>query len=319
MSPTSTGQPLRLGTRGSALALAQAQTVADEVRRFTGRPVDLVPIRTAGDTQAEPLDVIGGTGVFTTAVREALTRGEVDLVVHSLKDLPTAPADGIALAAVPRREDPRDALCSKAGRRLAELPAGARVGTGSPRRAAQLRWRRPDLDVVGLRGNVDTRLRRLTADGDLDAVVLARAGLVRLHRLDSVTESLDADTMLPAPGQGALAVECRADATSLRDLLAELDHPASRAAVLAERALLAALEAGCTAPVGALAELSADSPAAGPEPVLHLSAAVVSIDGATAVRMSASGPAGAPQQLGESLAAALLADGAAALLGERVR
>ncbi|MEZ5117956.1 MAG: hydroxymethylbilane synthase [Candidatus Nanopelagicales bacterium] len=320
--------PLRLGTRGSALALAQAGQVAQAVTAAAGRPVELVPVTTRGDTSDLPLEQLGreATGVFVVAVRRALLTGEVDLVVHSLKDLPTAPADGLTVAAVPPREDPRDALCARDGLDLVGLPEGATVGTGAPRRVAQLRALRPDLTLVPVRGNVDTRLRRV-ADGDLDAVVLARAGLARLGRLDAITEVLDPLQVLPAPGQGALAVECRtpdparsssadpsADA-ALVETLRTLDDPATRAAVEAERSLLAALEAGCTAPVGAYADVGEDPYW---EPEVYLRGAVVAIDGSHSVRMSMTGPAADAAGLGRRLAADLLADGAADLLGERV-
>lgn len=320
--------PLRLGTRGSALALAQAGRVAQAVTAATGHPVELVPVTTRGDASDLPLEQLGreATGVFVVAVRAALLRGDVDLAVHSLKDLPTASADGLTVVAVPPREDPRDALCARDGLDLVGLPEGATVGTGAPRRVAQLRALRPDLTLVPVRGNVDTRLRRV-ADGDLDAVVLARAGLARLGRLDAVTEVLDPLQVLPAPGQGALAVECRtpdparsssadpsADA-ALVETLRALDDPATRAAVEAERALLAALEAGCTAPVGAYADVAEDPDG---EPEVYLRGAVVAIDGSHSVRMSMTGPAADAAGLGRRLAADLLADGAADLLGERV-
>jgi hydroxymethylbilane synthase len=231
----------------------------------------------------------------------------VDLAVHSYKDLPTAPAQGLVIAAVPAREDPRDVLVARDGRKLADLPAGAVIGTGSPRRAAQLRASRPDLDIRPIRGNVDTRIR-LVSSGEVDAVVLARAGLARLGRLDEATQVLDVDEMLPAPAQGALAVEC-AGGTDLAAELAELDDPASRAAVEAERAVLAALEAGCSAPVGAYAEAT--------ESEIFLRATVVSIDGAVRVRMSTTGSVADPRGLGSSLATMMLVDGAAALVGER--
>jgi hydroxymethylbilane synthase len=245
--------PIRLGTRRSALALAQSQPVADALAAATGRPVELVEITTRGDVTAEPLARIGGTGVFVSALRDAVLAGEVDLAVHSYKDLPTAPATGLTVAAVPLREDPRDVLIAADGRKLADLRQGATVGTGSPRRAAQLLAFRPDLNVTPVRGNVDTRIR-LVMSGDVDAVVLARAGLARLGRLDEATQVLEIDEMLPAPAQGALAVECRPD-TELAASIAMLDDPHSRAAVDAERSLLATLEAGCSAPVGAYAEV----------------------------------------------------------------
>jgi hydroxymethylbilane synthase len=298
---------LRLGTRRSALAMAQANLVADAIRALRGRPVELIEITTHGDVSTEPLASIGGTGVFVSALRDAVLSGGVDLAVHSYKDLPTAPAQGLVIAAVPAREDPRDVLVARDGRKLADLPAGAVIGTGSPRRAAQLRASRPDLDIRPIRGNVDTRIR-LVSSGEVDAVVLARAGLARLGRLDEATQVLDVDEMLPAPAQGALAVEC-AGGTDLAAELAELDDPASRAAVEAERAVLAALEAGCSAPVGAYAEAT--------ESEIFLRATVVSIDGAVRVRMSTTGSVADPRGLGSSLATMMLVDGAAALVGER--
>ena len=204
--------PLRLGTRGSALALAQSGHVAEAITAATGRPVELVRVVTKGDTDRGAIAQIGGTGVFVTALREALAAGEVDLAVHSYKDLPTAPAVGLTIAAVPPREDPRDVVVARDGLTLGELPTGSRVGTGSPRRTAQLRGLGLGLEVEPIRGNVDTRIGYVR-DGELDAVVLARAGLARLGRLDEVTEVVDPLQVLPAPAQGALAVECRAGST----------------------------------------------------------------------------------------------------------
>lgn len=299
---------IRIATRRSALAVAQARLVADAVTRQTGEQAELVPVTTHGDTSRAPLASIGGTGVFVTAIREALLDDVADLAVHSYKDLPTAPAAGLVVAAVPAREDPRDVLVARDGLKLADLPAGASVGTGSPRRAAQLRSVRPDLRVVAIRGNVDTRLK-LVARGEVDAVVLARAGLARLGRADEATQVFDVDEMLPAPAQGALAVECLRSRDGLVELVAPLDEPRTRAAVAAERALLAALEAGCSAPVGAYADAQQDQ--------IILRAVVVSADGATSIRMSDSGSLDDPRSLGESLAAAMLAEGASRLMGER--
>jgi hydroxymethylbilane synthase len=304
---------LRLGTRRSALARAQSQKVADAITAATGRAVELVEITTYGDTSRESLASIGGTGVFVSALRDALLERRVDLAVHSLKDLPTAAPGGLTLAAVPTREDPRDVLVARDGLTLGELPAGARVGTGSPRRTALLRALGFELDVVAVRGNVDTRLRMVT-DGALDAVVLARAGLSRLGRESAVTEVIDPIQMLPAPGQGALAVECRADDADTRDLLAGLDDPMTRAAVTAERTLLAALEAGCSAPVGALAEVGDGDQ--GPE--LYLRGVVAAVDGSANVRLSTTGPLDDAAGVGRRLAAELFAEGAADLMGERV-
>lgn len=306
--------PLRLGTRRSALATAQSTMVATALTERTGRSVELVPVTTYGDTSRAALAQIGGTGVFVGALRDALLSGEVDAAVHSLKDLPTADPDGIRLAAVPTREDPRDALVARDGLTLGELPAGARVGTGSPRRAAQLRALGLGLEVVDIRGNVDTRLG-MVADGRLDAVVLARAGLARLGRLDAATEVIDPLQMLPAPGQGALAVECRASDTTTADQLGTLDDAVTRLAVGAERTLLAALEAGCSAPVGAYGE-AADGEHV---PELYLRAVVSAVDGSASVRLSATGPLDEAARIGRDLAAELLAEGAADLMWERVR
>jgi hydroxymethylbilane synthase len=261
------------------------------------------------------LTSFGSVGVFVSALREALLAGEIDLAVHSFKDLPTAPADGLTIAAVPRREDPRDVLVARDGRTLDKLPPGARIGTGAPRRVAQLaRWARvvgADFSCVPIRGNVDTRIRKVTG-GELDAVLLARAGVARLDRLDEVSESLDPEIVLPAPAQGALAVECRAADAELVQLIGAHDHPASRAAVAAERALLAALEAGCSAPVGALAEVRQTQ---ADHPELHLRGAVIALDGSAALRLTASGPLDDADALGRRLAAALLDAGASTLMG----
>ncbi len=298
---------LRLGTRRSLLARTQSEHVAAALRERTGREVELVEVTTHGDVSRVPLTAMAaaGTGVFVSALRDALLEGRVDLAVHSLKDLPTAPAEGLVVAAVPPREDPRDVLVARDGLDLAGLPEGARVGTGSPRRAAQLRAARPDLVVVDVRGNVDTRLR-LVSDGEVDAVVLARAGLVRLGRADEVTEVLEPATMLPAPGQGALAVECRADDDAVRRACALLDDAPTRAAVEAERSLLAALEAGCAAPLGALARTGADGE-------LHLRALVASLDGSATAERSGRGPLAAAAETGRRVAADLLASGSPAL------
>lgn len=309
MTTTSAGPVIRIGTRASTLARTQTQQVADALTAATGRQTELVLIRTEGDLSLAPLAQMGGTGVFVSALREALLRGEVDLAVHSLKDLPTGHADGIALAAVPPREDPRDVLVARDGLTLGELPPGARVGTGAPRRVAQIQALGLGVELVDVRGNVDTRLGKVAA-GDLDAVVLARAGLARLGRAEEATEVIDPLQVLPAPGQGALAVECRADA-ELRDLVRDaLEDPATRACVEAERALLAELEAGCAAPVGALAEVAEGD--LGDE--LWIRAVAMSPDGVLAVRRSATGPLDNAAGLGQKLAAEMLADGAAELI-----
>ncbi|MFF4354011.1 hydroxymethylbilane synthase [Streptomyces sp. NPDC001530] len=313
--------PLRLGTRRSKLAMAQSGQVADAVSQVTGRPVELVEITTYGDTSREHLAQIGGTGVFVTALRDALLRGEVDFAVHSLKDLPTGQPDDLVLAAVPVREDPRDVLVARDGLAFAELPNGARIGTGSPRRMAQLnayaRNHGMTIETVAIRGNVDTRIGYVR-NGELDAVVLAAAGLNRIGRIDEVTDFLSVDTVLPAPGQGALAIECAADNADLIAALGELDDPFTRAAVTAERSLLAALEAGCSAPVGALADLLADGQIV---KEMRLRGVVGTTDGSTLVQLSTTGPVPETHDqamaLGRELAAEMLAKGAAGLMGER--
>ncbi|MGW5347121.1 hydroxymethylbilane synthase [Streptomyces sp. NPDC004050] len=314
-------QPLRLGTRRSKLAMSQSGHVADAVRKTTGRPVELVEITTYGDVSREHLAQIGGTGVFVTALRDALLRGEVDFAVHSLKDLPTAQPDDLVIAAMPLREDPRDALVARDGLTFEQLPDGARIGTGSPRRTAQLnhlaRTLGKRIETVAIRGNVDTRIGYVRS-GELDAVVLAAAGLNRIGRSAEVTEHLPVDSVLPAPGQGALAVECLASDSDLIAALGRLDDPHTRAAVTAERSLLAALEAGCSAPVGALADLLADGQTVNE---MRLRGVVGTLDGATLVQLSTTGPV--PQSydeamaLGRELADEMLAKGAAGLMGER--
>ena len=298
---------LRMGTRRSPLALAQSGLVADALEAAGGGRPELVEITTLGDTSTAPLVQLGGTGVFVSALRQALLSATVDVAVHSLKDLPVGPADHLVLAAVLRREDPRDVLVARDGLTLATLPVGGRVGTGSPRRAAQIRAARADLDVVDVRGNVGTRLALVR--GDVDAVVLARAGLARLGLLDAVTEVLSPDVMLPAPGQGALAVECRADRTDLLQRLSPLDDPVTRAAVTAERALLARTEAGCSAPVGALAEVVTTGPA-GPEIFLRAVVGHLSGSGHAVSRLSITGPLADPVGLGHALADQFLLQGA---------
>lgn len=263
---------IKVGTRASALALAQAGVVADAIAAASGLQIEIVPITSAGDRSTQSLATIGGTGVFAIGLREALRDGRCDIVVHSLKDLPTDPEDGLVIASIPEREDARDAVCARDGLTLDTLPEGARVGTGSPRRMAQLRARRPDLTVVDIRGNVDTRLGKVTS-GELDAVVLAAAGLSRLGRLDAITEYCSLDGWPTAPGQGALAIETRADADgALRRAVKSIDHSRTRTAVTAEREVLRLLEAGCSAPIGAHALID--------DGLLFLAARVYSPDGA---------------------------------------
>jgi hydroxymethylbilane synthase len=304
---------LRVGTRASILARAQSEAVAERLRSTLGVTVELVRVVSEGDRTVAPLTQIGGSGVFVGAVRDALAAGDVDVAVHSLKDLPTAADDRVVVAAVPRREDPRDALVARDGLTLGELPAGSTVATGSPRRAAQLRALGLGVRVVDIRGNVDTRLRKVAA-GTVDAVLLARAGLIRLGRVDEITETLDPIQMLPAPGQGALAVEVAVGSTALADDIGSaLDDPDSRSAVTAERALLRTLEAGCLAPIGALAEVAEGDE--GPE--MWLRAVVAAPDGSSLVRQSAVGTTTDAAALGNSLARELLTEGAASLMRER--
>jgi hydroxymethylbilane synthase len=296
--------PLRLGSRRSPMAVAQSGGVARLLTERTGRPVEIVGVTTLGDVSREQLTQIGGTGVFVSALRESLLRQEVDFAVHSLKDLPTGAPQGITLAAVPPRDDPRDALIARDGAKLADLPAGARIGTGSPRRAAQLTVLRGDVTCVPIRGNAGTRLAKVR-DGELDAVVLAYAGLARIGHIDLVSEIFEPDSMVPSPGQGALAVECRAEDAELTELLATIDHQPSRAAVTAERGLLAALEAGCSAPVGAYAAVSGTQ--------LRLDAVVLGEK--MIVREHGEADATDAARLGRELAARMLALGAADLVG----
>ncbi|MBF4588840.1 hydroxymethylbilane synthase [Curtobacterium sp. VKM Ac-1395] len=308
-----TPTPIRLGTRASRLAVAQSQDVADRLAAVSGRPVELVTVTSEGDTNRASLASLGGTGVFASALREALVAGEVDVLVHSLKDLPTAPYPGLTIAAVPKRADARDVLVARNAATIDTLPEHAKVGTGSPRRAAQLRAKRPDIDVVDIRGNIDTRLGRV--QDDLDAVVLAAAGLGRIDRLGEATELLDLGFWPSAPGQGALAIETRADETD-RNLLAALrkiDHAPTRLTVAAEREVLAKLEAGCSAPIGATAIVDAE--------MLLVSATVYRPDG-TEYRTASHAAVldGSPQdrldealEVGGRVATELLENGAGAL------
>jgi hydroxymethylbilane synthase len=294
---------VKLGTRGSALALAQSKAIAEKLG------AEVVVIESEGDKTSASLAEIGGTGIFATRLRAALLDGAVDVVVHSFKDLPTAPADGLAIAAVPARADARDALCARDGLTLDTLPEGARVGTGSPRRRAQLLARRPDLELVDIRGNVDTRLGRVGSEDPsraLDAVVLAIAGLDRLGRLDTITQFLELAWWPTAPAQGALAIETRA---ADRNLAKKLDHGPSRLAAEAERGVLARLEAGCSAPVAASAFLE--------DGMMFLSGRVYAPDGSERVTAShalyvsdSKDPAG---ELALRVADELLANGAAGL------
>ncbi|SDI67708.1 hydroxymethylbilane synthase [Actinokineospora alba] len=304
---------IRIGTRGSALALAQTGTIADALEK-AGAKVEIITVSTPGDRSSAPIAEIG-IGVFTSALRDALADGEVDVAVHSYKDLPTAPDPRLSMAAVPQRQDPRDALIARDGLTLGELPVGAKIGTGSPRRAAQLEALGLGWEIVPIRGNVDTRISMVT-DGKLDAVVLARAGLARLGRLAEITETLDPIQMLPAPAQGALAIECRVDDVDVEHLLrSTVEDEYTRAAVVAERAMLAALEAGCSAPIGALADVVEDFDA-DDKVIFRLSLrGVAATPAGEILRASATGDLTAGEQLGRALAAELLELGAGVLSG----
>jgi len=299
---------IRIGTRASKLALTQSQWVADALMAaHPGLACELVHITTSGDRHtSQPLPQIGGKGLFTKELEDALLRGDIDLAVHSLKDLPTQLPEALVVAAVPERAPANDALivadcgmrnaeCHDGRSRVFALPQGARVGTSSPRRAAQLLHLRPDLRVVPLRGNLDTRLRKL-AEGQADAIVLALAGLVRLGLADKVTEVLPFDVMLPAPGQGALAIEAQAGSPAAA-LAAAIADPAATVATTAERALLDALGGGCSMPLGAYAELAGEA--------LRLRAVLLAPDGSSATRAERTGPASDPAALAATIARAL--------------
>ncbi|MER8024587.1 hydroxymethylbilane synthase [Glutamicibacter protophormiae] len=320
-------QSFRVGTRGSALATTQTGWAAEHLAQLSGLAAETVLVKTEGDVVTGSLANLGGTGVFAAALRQHLLDGGCDLAVHSLKDLPTVQPEGLVLAAIPPREDVRDALCGRDGMTLDELPEGAKIGTGSPRRAAQLRAYRQDLVIVDIRGNVPTRLGRVkgvgdtlddgsvgrATQGDLDAVILAAAGMRRLGLEKHITQYLDPSIMLPAPGQGALALETRTAGTDHAELdqaLARFDDLHTRLQVEAERALLNALEAGCAAPIGALARVQ--------ENQLVLDAVACNPDGSEVMRRSAAAPladAAAAQALGRELANGMLADGAAVIAG----
>jgi hydroxymethylbilane synthase len=299
--------PLRLGTRASLLAQRQSQWVAAELQAL-GVPVELVAVNTSGDQQQTPIGAIGSSGVFTKEIERELLAGRVDLAVHSLKDLPTDVPAGLCLAAVPPRAAVGDALLSDRYRALDHLPPGATVGTGSLRRRAQLLHVRPDLQVRDIRGNVDTRLRKLHG-GEVDAVVLAEAGLERLGLAGQIAQRLPPTILLPAVGQGALGLEVRSDDRQTRQLVQSLDHPASHAAVAAERAMLAALHGGCLAPVAAWGRLDPDHPDR-----LTLTGRVLSPDGLRKIEATRAAAAAEAEQLGLRVADDLLAQGAAALI-----
>ncbi len=299
-------RPLRIGTRGSALALWQANAIRDRLARISRVEAEIVVIKTSGDRFPQaPVGQIGLKGVFIKELEDALLEGRVDLAVHSMKDVPTESPAGLAFPAICEREDPRDALVTRAGEKLAELVTGARVGTSSLRRQSQLRHHRPDLDLRDLRGNVDTRLKKLDR-GDYDAVVLAKAGLDRLGWSQRISEVLSTEVSLPAVGQGALGIETRVDDRRALNAVAGLDHAETRDAVTAERALLAELEGGCQVPLGAWARLERDE--------LVLEACILSLDGADYIRRQAAGSRQHAEVLGRELAQAMLAAGADRIL-----
>jgi hydroxymethylbilane synthase len=307
-------KPLRIGTRSSTLALWQANHVRQTLAKTCGLEPEIIPIRTAGDrlqsaSVAEVNEAIGaegGKGIFIKEIEDALLSGSVDLAVHSMKDVPTEIPQGLAFAAITRRDDPRDCLISHDGLPLEKLPQGARVGTSSLRRQAQLRRHRPDLRVLDLRGNVDTRLKKVVA-GAFDAIVLAVAGVTRLGASNRITEILSSEVMLPAVGQGTLGVETREDDRDTRELAATLDDPETRACITAERALLRELEGGCQIPLGAWARTEK-----GVE--VFLEACVLSPDGVQFVRGEERGAAADAEAIGENLAATLIAAGADRIL-----
>lgn len=308
MKPAALAHVVRLGTRGSQLARWQADWVADQLRE-QGHNVETIEISTQGDRdQTSSLEAIGGTGVFTKELQRALLRGEIDLAVHSLKDLPTTPVEGLALAAIPAREVPYDVLVSHVATSIDALPHGARVGTGSLRRRAQLARRRPDLRLEEVRGNVDTRLRKLDS-GAFDALILAAAGLERLGLADRITQVLPPEVLLPAPGQGALGIECRSSDERTLSVVGVLNHPETAACVTAERTLLAGVEGGCLAAIGAHATLQGSR--------LVLRAVVLSPDGTRQLEVEGEGDISGARSLGQGLAERLLAAGAAELLLRR--
>lgn len=299
-----------IGSRGSQLALAQTNLVADMLRAVhTGLEIEIEVISTKGDqTIDRPLAAIGGKGLFTAELEDALRAKTIDLAVHSLKDLPTDEPAGLCVAATPKRVTPNDAFVARDAESLATLPNGATVGTSSLRRKAQLRAVRPDLDVVDIRGNVDTRLAKVFERNEVDAAILACAGMERLDLADAIAEVLHRDVMLPAPGQGALGIQARENDDELRDLLDQLDDAAARAETTSERALLAGLGGGCQVPIGALAESAGD--------MLSLFGCVARLDGSRVLRTELAGPAADAAALGQEAAERLLADGAQAIVSE---
>jgi hydroxymethylbilane synthase len=296
---------IRIGTRGSQLALWQANWVADQLRQ-RGATVDIIEISTTGDRdQRDPILEMDQQGVFTKEIQAAVLNGDADIAVHSLKDLPTETVEGLVLGAVPPREVCFDVLITTKAKSLMELPASSRVGTGSLRRQAQLRHLRSDLEILGIRGNVDTRLRKLR-DGEFDAIVLAAAGVKRLNLDQHVVEELAPPRMLPAPGQGALGIECHRGAHDIIEFISQLEDPNSRAATNAERSMLALLHAGCSAPVGAWGRIKKGE--------LLLDGVVATLDGQRVIRASASGPSQSAVELGQQVAKRLLDHGAGEII-----
>jgi len=299
---------MRIGTRASQLALWQANWVKSELeKRYPGMEVTLVKIKTIGDKILDvPLAQVGGKGLFVKEIEEAMLRGEIDIAVHSMKDVPTEFPEGLGLHCITEREDPRDAVISR-GVKFADLPLGARIGTSALRRQAQLLKLRPDLQMVIIRGNVETRISKLETE-KLDAVILAAAGLKRLGFTDQVAEYLPIDISIPAIGQGALGIECRLDNEAIKETIAFFNHPDTAHAVRAERALLWRCEGGCQVPIAAHGVVNGNE--------LTLTGFVASVDGSRSVKASISGPAGEGEKLGIALAEQLLKDGAHEILSE---
>ncbi len=300
---------IKIGTRASKLALWQANWVQSALtEEFPGHQVELVTIKTKGDKILDvPLAKVGGKGLFVKEIEQALLDGRIDLAVHSMKDMPAEIPQGLCIGAIPRRENAADVLVSNGGLTFAELKSGARIGTSSLRRAAQLRHARPDINIVALRGNLDTRLKKLETE-DLDAIVLAAAGIRRLELEHKITEYLQADVMLPAVGQGALCIEMRRDDPIIGPMLATLDHPMSRAVVLGERAFLNRLGGSCQVPIAGNGDISANR--------FTLTGLVADVDGSRIIKSSLSGPADNAETIGEDLAEQLLARGADKILEE---
>ncbi|MFC1856442.1 hydroxymethylbilane synthase [Thermodesulfobacteriota bacterium] len=298
---------IKLGTRGSKLALWQANWVKTTLQnRHSDLSIELIPIRTKGDKILDvPLAKVGGKGLFVKEIEEAILDGRIDLAVHSMKDMPAEIAEGLVIGAIPERESHKDVLIAKNGQRLGKLAPGAQIGTSSLRRAAQLRKARPDITVVPLRGNLDTRLRKLESE-NLDAVVLAAAGVKRLQMENRITEYLDEDIMLSAVGQGALCIEIRNNDPEVAAIISPLDHPKTRAIVMGERAFLSRLEGGCQVPIAAHGIID--------QGTFKLSGLVADLEGKIVIRDSISGPAGESERIGIDLADRLLSSGAKEIL-----